>query len=254
VPQLARLPAADTHDLLAAIERDGGVIALDFLPTIQVERLRNDFDRAMAGMRWGHNDEDEPTEFSGFATKRCHGLLKYSAAVEAVLTDTRLLAMARRQLGERVIVSTCELMAIGPGEVNQTLHRDGDSWYRAGQTSDILFSANIALTDFNRSNGATVVIPGSHRWPAARAPLPADIAHAEMPAGAALLYGGRIVHGGGANSTAQTRVGLYVGYLPSWLRPIENFAVTLGSERLAQLTRTTQELLCYRKSGFHVVL
>jgi ectoine hydroxylase-related dioxygenase (phytanoyl-CoA dioxygenase family) len=254
MPHLARIPATDSHALQAAIERDGGVIALDFLPPADVSGLRADFLLAMDSMVWGHNDEAAPESFSGFTTKRFHGLLKYSAAVERVFTDPRLLTFARTRLGERVILSTGELMAIGPGEVKQRFHRDGDSWFRAGAEDDMLFSANIALTDFRRANGATVVVPGSHQWPTVRDPQPDEITYAEMPAGAALLYSGRIVHSGGANETAQPRIGLYIGYIPCWLRPIENFAVSVGVERLESLPAATQNLLGYRRSGFHVVL
>ncbi len=252
--ELQRVAASDRAGQLAAIERDGGVIALDFLPPPTVATLRGDFERAMAGMAWGHNDEAQPESFSGFTTKRFHGLLKYSDAVTDVLTGARLLALARARLGDRVIVSTAELMAIGEGEVKQQFHRDGDSWRRARLGDDILFSANIALTNFNQDNGATVVVPGSHRWEAAREPEPSETTFAEMPAGSALLYGGRIVHSGGANKTTEPRIGLYVGYIPCWLRPIENFAVSSGAQRLAALDPAIADLFCYRSSGFHVVL
>jgi ectoine hydroxylase-related dioxygenase (phytanoyl-CoA dioxygenase family) len=252
--ELERLAAANHTGLLAAIERDGAVIALDFLPAATITQLREDFERAMAGMVWGHNDEARPEAFSGFTTKRFHGLLKYSDAVIDVLSDVRLLDLARARLGDRVIVSTGELMAIGPGEVKQRFHRDGDSWQRAPVTGDLLFSANVALTDFHRDNGATVVVVGSQRWETLREPHSAELAYAEMPAGSALLYGGRIVHSGGANNTAEPRIGLYFGYIPCWLRPIENFAVSVGTQRLATLEPATANLLCYRKNGFHVVL
>jgi ectoine hydroxylase-related dioxygenase (phytanoyl-CoA dioxygenase family) len=252
--ELQRVAASDHAGQLAAIERDGGVIALDFLPAEQVATLRGDFERAMTRMVWGHNDEADPEAFSGFTTKRFHGLLKYSNAVAEVLSDARLLALARARLGDRVIVSTGELMAIGAGEVKQRFHRDADSWRRARLRDDILFSANIALTDFRPDNGATVVVPGSHRWEAMREPQSHELCYATMPAGAALLYGGHIVHSGGANKTATPRIGLYVGFIPSWLRPIENFAVSVGAQRLSTLAPATAELLGYRNSGFHVVL
>ncbi len=252
--ELERLPASDRTGLLAAMERDGGVIALDMLPCATIAQLRADFERAMAGMVWGHNDEAQPDAFTGFTTKRFHGLLKYSDVVVDVLSDVRLLDLARARLGDRVIVSTGELMAIGQGEARQRFHRDGDSWRRAPIAGDILFSANIALTDFHRNNGATVVVPGSHRWETLREPRAAEVAYAEMPAGSALLYSGRVMHSGGANNTSEPRIGLYFGYVPCWLRPIENFAVSVGTQRLAALDRDTANLLCYRKSGFHVVL
>jgi ectoine hydroxylase-related dioxygenase (phytanoyl-CoA dioxygenase family) len=252
--ELRQLPATGSDALLDAIDRDGGVIALDFLSAPRLAELRADIERAMAGMQWGHNDEDAPDAFSGLTTKRFRGLPKYSDHVERLLTDARLLSLARRRLDDRIIVSTAELMAIGPGEVRQRFHRDGDSWHRAGLERDILFSANVALTDFRRANGATVVVPGSHRWERFRAPTDDEIAYVEMPAGAALLYSGRIVHCGGANATTDARIGLYIGYIPSWLRPIENFAVSVGSDRLERLGSETRDLLCYRRSGFHVVV
>ena len=254
MPELARLPATDHTGFQAAIDRDGGVIALDFLPPHKTAALRRDFEQAMQGMEWGYNDEGTPEAFSGFTTKRFHGLLKYSPNVESILAHPQLLTMARERLGGRVIISTGELMAIGNGEVKQQFHRDGDSWHRAKRDDDILFSANIALTDFCQNNGATVVVPGSHRWDVSREPLPSELTYAEMPAGSALLYGGRIVHSGGANNTTEPRIGLYVGYIPCWLRPIENFAISVGADRLETLAADTADLLCYRRSGFHVVL
>ncbi len=65
-------------------------------------------------------------------------------------------------------VSTMELMVLGKGQNNQQLHRDADSWAYLRRSGDenILFSANIALSDFTETNGATVVVPGSCQWSA----------------------------------------------------------------------------------------
>jgi len=76
MPELARLPATDHAGLQATIDRDGGVIALDFLPPRKTAALRRDFERAMEGMEWGYNDEGKPEAFSGFTTKRFHGLFE----------------------------------------------------------------------------------------------------------------------------------------------------------------------------------
>ena len=50
MPELARLPATDLTGLHAAIDRDGGVIALDFLPPHKTAALRRDFEQAMQDM------------------------------------------------------------------------------------------------------------------------------------------------------------------------------------------------------------
>ena len=40
-----------------------------------------------------------------------------------------------------------------------------------------------AITDFTKENGATQVVPGSHKWDKNRTPLEEEIENAEMTAG-----------------------------------------------------------------------
>ena len=59
------------------------------------------------------------------------------------------------------------------------------------------------LTDFAAGNGATVVVPGSHRWQdRTRRPEEHQFVIAEMPAGSAVFYLGSTLHARGANTTA----------------------------------------------------
>lgn len=145
-------------------------------------------------------------------------------------------------------------MALGPGQERQLLHRDGDSWgFFPKPRPEILASATIALTDFTAKNGATVVVPGSHRWPEDRKPRDDETAQAAMQRGSALLYSGNVIHGGGENRTEEVRVGLYVGYLLSWLRPIENHLITNGTAAVGAAPERAQQLLGYTQSGFEVI-
>ena len=43
-----------------------------------------------------------------------------------------------------------------------------------------------------------------------------------MPAGSVLIYLGSLVHGGGANHSAQARTGVVISYNLGWLRQAEN--------------------------------
>ena len=110
---------------------------------------------------------------------------------------------------------------------------------------EILVSATVALTGFTEDNGATRVVPGSNHWEPERKPEPHEIVSAVMPCGSALLYSGNVLHGGGANRTSDIRIGCYVGYLLSWLRPIENHAISNGVEVLAAAPSEVQRLLDY---------
>ncbi len=252
--RLQTLERPDEQAVLERLDKDGGVIVRNYIDPELSARVRDEFRAAIENRPWSNTFDGAPDEFFGLKTKRLHGVLQYSRSAEACLTHPLALSLARSLLGEHIIMSTGELMAIGPGEKRQSFHRDGDSWHRAHQEADLLFSVNIALTDFRRENGATVVVAGSHRWAQQREPRPDELAYAEMDAGSALLYRGRTVHGGGANETNETRVGLYFGYIPSWLRPIENSALTVPIELMEEFGKETQRLLGYVKGGFITVL
>ncbi len=252
---LDQVDVGDHEGVLAAVEKDGGVIVRNYLQADVLEQVRTKLGAALELEPWCNNDESIGDEFFGLKTKRLHGLLRYGSEIEACLMHPLALALAPKYVGGPVIQSTGELMAIGGSETRQAFHRDGDSWFRAGLGDrNLLFSVNIALTEFKRENGATVVIPGSHRWPEERKPVPEkqseEHAYAEMPAGSALVYSGRTVHSGGENQTGEMRLGLYFGYIPSWLRPLENSAQLLPETLRDSLAESTRKVLGLSAGGF----
>ncbi len=139
-------------------------------------------------------------------------------------------------------------MCIGPGETPQFLHRDELNWPEATRTDEITVTAIFALTDFTEENGATVVAPGSNHWPGAMPEVnPDQTCQAIMKAGDALLYNGKVIHGGGANvSRNERRVGLHAGYLLGWLRSEENHQLTTSLETARKLPEHVQRMLGFR--------
>jgi ectoine hydroxylase-related dioxygenase (phytanoyl-CoA dioxygenase family) len=104
----------------------------------------------------------------------------------------------------------------------------------------------IALVDFTEQNGATRVIPGSHRWPVDRVPEERETLPAVMAAGSAVIYLGSTIHGGGANRTPdQWRRGMHQSYVLGWLRTEENHYLATPPEIARNLPRAAQELLGY---------
>ena len=250
-------PAQETEKLFAALARDGAVIADGVLEPARVDQLAADFTPHLAAVPWGNSDSDGPDDFFGHHTKRLHGLLARSPAFGELITEPLLLAMCEHFLAPRCDdyrVSTGELMALGKGESNQTLHRDADSWHHFPRPRpEILVSANLALTDFTERNGATVVVPGSHLWEPERRATKDERGKAVMRRGSALLYSGNVLHGGGANETDEIRIGCYVGYLLSWLRPIENHLITNGPEAVAAAPERARRLLDHSPTGWEVL-
>jgi ectoine hydroxylase-related dioxygenase (phytanoyl-CoA dioxygenase family) len=92
-------------------------------------------------------------------------------------------------------------------------------------SSPNLITAIVCLDDMTEANGATVVLPGTHRIPdGAVKPTDTDIPEAELPAaprvsvlcpaGSAVLFHVNIIHGGGANRSDQPRrnvIGIWAG-------------------------------------------
>ncbi|MCZ6463979.1 MAG: phytanoyl-CoA dioxygenase family protein, partial [Proteobacteria bacterium] len=240
---------APAREIMAALEEDGGVIVHDFLEPTQVDELERDFKPHLDAVDWGHSDGGDSETFFGRQTKRLHGLLARSPRFGDFVTQPLLMAMCEHFLKPRCRdfrLSTGELMALGKGQEPQMFHRDADSWmYFPEPRPEILVSVNAALTDFTEENGATRVVPGSHLWPRDRKPAEEEVVSAVMPRRSALLYSGNVLHGGGANRTDEIRIGLYAGFLLSWLRPIENHLVTNGIETLKTAAPRVQRLLDY---------
>jgi ectoine hydroxylase-related dioxygenase (phytanoyl-CoA dioxygenase family) len=165
----------------------------------------------------------------------CHPLLL--AVCDALL----LPACARYQL------NVAHVLDRGPDSEAQLLHRDQLVWNDLPKPHPELQVASvIALVDFTAENGATRVIPGSHKWPLDRIPKPEETTAAVMKAGDAVVYLGSTIHGGGANRTAdQFRRGMHLSYVLGWLRTEENSYLSTPLELVRDLPRQSQELLGY---------
>ena len=76
-----------------------------------------------------------------------------------------------------------------PGAANQFLHREMDTFRpfleHDPDGPERALAIIWAITDFTLENGATRIVPGSHRWPRERAPEEHEVARAVMPKGSA---------------------------------------------------------------------
>jgi ectoine hydroxylase-related dioxygenase (phytanoyl-CoA dioxygenase family) len=78
-----------------------------------------------------------------------------------------------------------------------------------------MLTAIWALDDFTAENGATLVVPGSHRNRHGK-PARGEAVPMEMLAGSVMLFSGRLWHGAGANTSTRPR--LIAGQHPrEWL-------------------------------------
>ena len=135
-----------------------------------------------------------------------------------------VLPLMHHVLGDGCLVSSLSSITIGPGEIAQPIHADDQVMPLAKPHVATTANSMWAITDFTEANGATRIIPGSHtRRPTHPCTASTTTASAaEMPAGSILVWHGSLWHGGGANTTDTTRVGIAMNYCAGWVRQQEN--------------------------------
>src|SRR5262249_23755845 len=136
----------------------------------------------------------------------------------------RVMAILDRVLMKNFLISTLQSIRLHPGEAEQAWHTD-DGFYIGPRPrpSTLAVSVIWAIEDFTEDNGATQMIPGSHRW-GAEHPDEREFepVAAVMPAGSAIVFDGALWHRGGANRSQGTRLALSPQYCQPWLRPQES--------------------------------
>ena len=60
-----------------------------------------------------------------------------------------------------------------------------------------------------------------------------------------MLFVGSIFHGGGANQTDKSRLGVILEFCAGWVRPQENHILGVPADVVAKLPERLQELLGY---------
>jgi ectoine hydroxylase-related dioxygenase (phytanoyl-CoA dioxygenase family) len=252
---------ADPDAVHRAFERDGVVIVEGLLGSDVVERVNDEVDAAVSAA-----DPDEELfnpimkAFHGPHTKQVAGVAGISRTFATeVVCNPVLLALC-----DRVLLPSCaryqlnigHLLQRGPGAEEQWLHRDEAVWSDVPRPHpELQLASVIAFVDFTRDNGATRVVPGSHRWPDRElspgeqanrpVPQPSQIAYAEMPAGSAVVYSGGTIHAGGSNVTNGARRGAHLSYCLGWLRTEENNYLAVPPAFAATLPRHAQEVIGY---------
>jgi ectoine hydroxylase-related dioxygenase (phytanoyl-CoA dioxygenase family) len=225
-----------------ALLEDGYVIVERLAPDLTgraLVELNADIDAAPIGH----------TDFLGDRTKRLGGLLRRSAAAREMAVHPVVIALADSVLQPhcaRYQLNYSGIMHLLPGARAQELHRDGDLYPFRHPCPPTLMPTMWALTDFTADNGATQIVPGSHRWDEDRDPAADEIVSAVMPAGSLLVYLSSTIHGGGANvSHSLVRTGLALQYSLAWLRQEENQYLTNPPEIARTYSEPLQRLIGY---------
>lgn len=248
--EIPRFPAAATSSEVAAALREHGVVIVEQLADPDVcDRVATELAPHQAATPTGGDD------FTGSHTKRTGALLARTPTSVEMVAHPLVLDVADQVLWEKKTTFQLHLtqaISIGPGADAQNLHRD--QWcfdfFPFPDDMHVEVSTIWALDDFTEANGATRVVPHSHTDADPGSFTPADTIAAEMPRGSVVLYTGRTVHGGGANTTGAWRTGINVDYVLGWLRQEENQYLSVPIEIVRQLPVRVQRLMGYEMGAY----
>jgi ectoine hydroxylase-related dioxygenase (phytanoyl-CoA dioxygenase family) len=249
-PVIPRLPATASADEVATELLAHGVVVVEQLVDADAcDRLAAELSPWLDQTPFGGD------AFSGHHTRRTGGLLSRCPTSAALVANPLVLDVVDRVLWPKKTTFQLHLtqsIAIGPDSPAQVLHRDHwcFDFFPFPRDVDVEVSTIWALTDFHEANGATRVVPDSHRTPDDTSYTPADSLPAEMPRGSVVMYLGSTVHGGGANVSDEIRIGINVDYVLGWLRQEENQYLTYTLDEVRGFPERIQRLLGYEPGAY----
>lgn len=184
------------------LHREGYVLLRRAIPAEWLDDLRAAFDAGVMpssqwpvprGMDWRHS------------------LLDSDSKVQAVCRLPQVLAVVGELIGERFFLSQVEGREPLVGGGHQQLHRD----LSAQRPGDIA-NALAFFDDYGPENGATRIVPGSHRPGPGEAPFDfTDESRSVQLSGSAgdiLVFDVDLVHAGSLNSIGARRRSLLISY------------------------------------------
>lgn len=235
------LADADIQGHLDRIETDGYTIVEGAIQPDLTDELRDTLRQIFVDL----GIEPKGTRAEGFATRRLYNLVPRAQVFEQLPTHASVLPIVEQLLEPDLLLSGTTAMDIGPGEVLQGLHAD-DGFFKIGRPHRPMMATTIwALTDFTGDNGATRIVPGSHKEPGH--PEPGDESRmipAEMPAGSVMIMDSQLWHCGGPNSTdSDWRLGLNVQYVRGFFRTQQNQYLSVPHEQVRTYPQRLRELL-----------
>src|SRR5215472_15108183 len=148
----------DNEHALQALEHDGYVILERLISADELNELKRAIEAFEAKLPMGRNN------FEGELTRRVYSLAGKGEVFMRLAEHPRIVALLDALLLPNWLLSQFQSVRIHPGETPQPWHND-DSFYAIPRPRPILALSTIwALDDFTDENGATELVPGSHRW------------------------------------------------------------------------------------------
>ena len=208
------------------LHRDGFVLLRGLIPPGWLEELRAVFEAGVIP------SEQWPVP-RGVDWR--HALVDLDSRVQAMCRLPELLAAAGALIGERFFLAQVEGRDPLAGGGHQKLHRDLSA-QRPGDTAIAL----AYLDDYGPENGATRIVPGSHRPAADEPAFDFDDESRSVPlsgsAGDIIVFDADLVHAASHNPSGQHRRTFLISY---WAEPLH--ATHLATAQLRNVRMPTTD-------------
>jgi ectoine hydroxylase-related dioxygenase (phytanoyl-CoA dioxygenase family) len=202
-----------TADERRALDEDGFVVFHGVLDSVWIDRLREKYEVLME--REGQTAGKEVHQEQG--TRRLADLVNKGQVFDGIYTHPRVLAAVNYVLQREFKLSSLNGRDAIPGQGLQGLHAD---WGRRERNEPFHVVNSIwLLDDFTEDNGATRMVPGTHKLEGTASDYLEDTGapHPEerlliAPAGTVAVFNSHVWHGGTLNRTLRTRRALHSYY------------------------------------------
>lgn len=189
-----------------------------------------------------------PTLFDNDQSQRVWNLISKAPDLIPLIEHPVVLPMVRHMMGADCNLHDFQSTSIGPNTGGGSWHVDAPLGQIAEPLPEFpLTLQNVwMLDDFTADNGATRVMPRSHKLrkspPWGSDPLEGEVT-LTAPAGSVAIWLSNTWHRSGQNSTNAQRRAILCNYNVSWLRMFTDFTSTLPAEVVPTLSNDARYLL-----------
>lgn len=199
-----------TEDERGALDRDGFLVLREAIAPSECDRLRGEFERAFAESTGAAPAEAAAGMRKETGTRHVGPLLSRGELFRRVAFHPRVLAAVWHVLRRDLFLPGMAGRDPLPGFGQQSLHTDWTAPARPDRFDVV--TALALLDDYTKENGATRLVPGSHRArsaPPKEVGDPAFVHPRELrvvaPAGSILVFNGHVLHSGTRHASSGPR-------------------------------------------------
>ncbi|ANQ23773.1 phytanoyl-CoA dioxygenase [Vibrio natriegens] len=246
---LNRLPKTATKEEVSASLKEHGYVIIDELVTPEtMDKVAQEMEPHIQKTQFGEDT------FLGRKTQRSGAMIARSETSRELITHPLILGVAGNLLEKASTfqLHLTQVITVHPGSPQQVLHQDQLAWdfFEFPDDYDVQCNTLWAMTDYTAENGATRVVPGSHKAGTGQKYPPEAGIPAEMKKGSVLIYTGKVYHGAGENKTDELRKAINITYAVGWVRQEENQYLSTPPEVARTLPDDLLKLMGYQCGCF----